>query len=97
MIPILGFPFISHYFPARRIVLHKLALNEPEIYRPGDEIQVSGIYRVMHDPAHVGSHEVICVEGKVFPPCRGCDHPRFVFLRAWTRIEDHEHFMTRIK
>jgi hypothetical protein len=52
---------------------------------------------VTHDLAHVEAHEVICIKGKVFPPCRGCDEPRFVFLRAWSAIEDHAHFSPKIK
>jgi hypothetical protein len=71
-------------------------MKQAETYRPGDEILASGIYQVTHDLPHAGPHEVICIQGKVFPPCRGCDHPRFTFLRAWCRIEDHEHFTTRI-
>lgn len=61
-------------------------------YKPGDTVPKSGIYRVTHDPAHAQEHEVTCVYGKTFPPCRGCRHPRFVLIRAAQHIETHEWF-----
>lgn len=63
-----------------------------DVYKPGDQVPKSGIYRVTHDPAHAQEHEVTCVAGKVFPPCRGCPHPRFVLVRAAWHIDTHEHF-----
>ena len=61
-------------------------------YKPGDEVPRSGIYLVTHDPAHTPAHEVTCVKGKAFPPCRTCRHPRFKLVRAAHHIETHEHF-----
>ena len=58
-------------------------------FKPGDVVPLSGIYRVAHDPAHTQEHEVTCIEGRVFPPCRGCQHPRFVLSRAAEHIEKH--------
>ena len=63
-----------------------------DVYKPGDVVPNSGIYRVTHDPAHAQEHEVTCVKGKIFPPCRGCKHPRFVLVKAAHHIETHEHF-----
>jgi hypothetical protein len=63
-------------------------------YKPGDEIPWSGIYRVTHAPAHMVEHEVTCIQGKLFPPCRDCDHPRFVLVHAADHVEHHEHFGT---
>ena len=51
-----------------------------------------GVYRVVHDSTHSQEHEVTCVYGKKFPPCRGCRHPRFVLVRAAHHIDTHEHF-----
>lgn len=62
------------------------------VYKPGDTVPASGIYRVTHDPAHTEAHEVTCVEGKKFPPCRSCNHPRFVLAREAKHIEAHAHF-----
>lgn len=61
-------------------------------FKPGEEVPHSGIYRVVHDNNHSEPHEVTCVYGKPFPPCRGCDHPRFVLVRAAIHIGAHEHF-----
>ena len=63
-------------------------------YKPGDVVPTSGIYKVTHDPAHTEEHEVTCVKGKIFPPCRDCHHPRFVLVRTTQHvaIEDHELF-----
>ena len=61
-------------------------------FKPGQEVPNSGIYRVVHDPAHHEPHEVTCVYGKRFPPCRDCHHPRFVLVRAAQHIESNEHF-----
>jgi hypothetical protein len=63
-----------------------------DVYKPGDKVQNSGIYRVTHDPKHDKEHEVTCVVGKVFPPCRGCNHPRFTLVKAARHIETQEHF-----
>jgi hypothetical protein len=77
--------------------MHTPVIDQPDSYRPGDEVQASGLYSVTHDPPHAGIHEVICIKGKIFPPCRGCDHPRFALVRAGCRIEDHEHFMLYVR
>ena len=63
-----------------------------DVFKPGDTVPHSGIYRVIHDPAHTQEHDVTCIFGKRFPPCRGCDHPRFVLKVAAQHIESHEHF-----
>ena len=60
-------------------------------YKPGEDVPKSGIYKVTHD-SHSPSHEVTCVYGKKFPPCRSCKHPRFELVRAAHHIETHEHF-----
>jgi len=36
-----------------------------DVYKPGDKVQYSEIYRITHDPAHAQEHEVTCVAGKV--------------------------------
>ncbi|MGF7181646.1 hypothetical protein HDF11_003167 [Tunturiibacter psychrotolerans] len=64
--------------------------NVGDVFKPGQDIPHSGIYRVVHDPNHAKEHEVTCVYGKRFPPCRGCAHPRFVLVRAAHHIETHE-------
>jgi hypothetical protein len=61
-------------------------------YKPGDTVEDSGIYEVRHDNFHAKKHEVTCVYGKRFPPCRGCDHPTFVLVRRAQHIESNENF-----
>ena len=61
-------------------------------YKPGDKVEKSGIYKVTHDKEHAESHEVTCVFGKTFPPCRGCKHPRFLLVRAARHIDSNENF-----
>jgi hypothetical protein len=61
-------------------------------YKPGSVVPESGIYKVTHDPKHAGVHEVTCVAGDKFPPCKGCDHPRFVLVRAAVHVAEQRSF-----
>ncbi len=63
-------PHIECISPTREAALHKPAIEQTEVYRPEDEVHASGLYRATHDPAHAGGHDVICIQGKIFPPCR---------------------------
>jgi hypothetical protein len=63
------------------------------IYKPGDKVPESGIYKVVHDPNHAKEHEVTCVFGETFPPCNGCGHhPRFALIRGAHHISTHPYF-----
>lgn len=62
-------------------------------YKPGDRVEASGIYRVLHDRQHHEPHEVTCVFGDHFPPCNGCGrHPRFKLVKAAKHITNHALF-----
>jgi hypothetical protein len=62
-------------------------------FEPGQKVPHSGIYRVIHDPYHSEEHEVTCVFGKPFPPCKHCGHHvRFVLERSAKHIASHEDF-----
>jgi hypothetical protein len=63
-----------------------------DVFKPGQDVPHSGIYKVIHDRSHAEEHEVTCVFGKKFPPCRECTHPRFVLVRAAHHISTHDHF-----
>jgi hypothetical protein len=64
-----------------------------EIYKPGDIVPASGIYRVTHDKEHHQDHEVTVIRGRKFPPCNHCgDHPRFIPVRMAWHIDNHEQF-----
>lgn len=69
-----------------------MTANVGDVFKPGDECAASGIYLVTHDPNHAQPHEVTCVYGKPFPPCRGCAHPRFKLVRAAEHINNSKHF-----
>lgn len=70
--------------------------NIGDIFKPGEEVPHSGIYRVVHDTHHAQEHEVTCVYGKRFPPCNNCGHGvRFVLVRAAHHIDTHEYFKGR--
>jgi len=61
-------------------------------HKPGEKVPESGIYRVTHDPKHLQEHEVTVIAGKPFPPCRGCQHPRFVAVKLAKHIEEDPNF-----
>ena len=64
-------------------------------YRPGDTVRQSGIYEVVHDREHRGSHEVVMVSSDKFPPCETCgDRVRFKIIRAATYIFYDKDFET---
>jgi hypothetical protein len=65
----------------------------PPVYKPGERVNTSGIYRVVHDTHHIQPHQVTCVAGEVFPPCRDCgSHPRFTLEQAAVHIGNSELF-----
>jgi hypothetical protein len=61
-------------------------------YKPGDTVPASGIYQVTHETRHHQPHDVTCIEGKKFPPCKTCAHPRFVLKYKAQHIADHSSF-----
>jgi hypothetical protein len=63
-----------------------------DLFRSGDRVQHSGIYRVFHNPEHVEPHEVTCLYGKRLPTCPRCEHTRFMLVRGAENIETHAHF-----
>lgn len=64
-----------------------------DIFKPGEIVENSGIYKVIHDKNHVEEHEVTCVKGEPFPPCKGCgSHPRFKPVKLAHHVQNHKHF-----
>jgi hypothetical protein len=64
-----------------------------ETFKPGDTVPNSGIYRVVHDEEHAEEHEVTCVSGKPFPPCRDCGSDvRFKLVRKAKHISKQRYF-----
>ena len=63
-----------------------------KLYRPGDWVPYSGIYRVIHHE-HLNAHEVTSVSGERFPECRQCrSQVRFALLSAARSIRKHAMF-----
>jgi len=62
-------------------------------YRPGDHVDHTGIYRVVHGGNHAPEHEVTVRYGRRFPPCNRCgQNPRFYPVRLAPDIDGDEHF-----
>jgi hypothetical protein len=64
------------------------------LYTSGEKAPHSGIYTVTHDPGHPREHEVTCIKGRKFPPCRNCKGVRFELKKATIHVEDHLYFKT---
>ena len=63
------------------------------VYKPGEVVPESGIYTVVHDRTHTAPHDVTCVRGHRFPPCRNCgSQVRFRAKYLAKHISDHELF-----
>jgi hypothetical protein len=62
-------------------------------FKPGDECERSGIYRVVHDGDHTQPHELTVVYGRKFPPCRQCGHlSRFLLVTGAQHVDSNEWF-----
>ncbi len=64
-------------------------------HREGSLVPESGIYEVIHDKNKhdVQKHEVTCIKGRRFPPCRGGgEDVQFRPVRIAIHIGDHQHF-----
>jgi hypothetical protein len=67
--------------------------TQSDVYKPGDIVKSSGIYRVIHDKQHAETHEITAIHGKKFPPCNHCGHhPRFVQVRSAQHIIHNQYF-----
>jgi hypothetical protein len=64
------------------------------LYTLGEKVPESGIYSVAHDPKHARPHDVTCIKGRKFPPCRNCIGVRFELKTAAVHVEDHLYFKT---
>ena len=63
-----------------------------QMYKPGEEVPKSGIYRVRHD-GHHHDHEVTCISGEQFPECNKCKGAvRFNLIIAAHAVDRHMHF-----
>jgi hypothetical protein len=66
-----------------------------EEHKPGEAVERSGLYIVVHYINHTASHEVTCVYGTTFPKCDHCgDKVRFVLIYGAQHTDSNEHFRT---
>lgn len=68
-----------------------------DVFKSGDRVQNSGIYQVIHDPAHAEPHEVTVLYGKRFPHCRACEYTRFMLVRGAENVETDGNFKTDLR
>ncbi|MFI4976013.1 MAG: hypothetical protein ACHP84_15845 [Caulobacterales bacterium] len=70
-----------------------MLLKIGDVYKPGETVPVSGLYRVKHFQVHATEHEVTCVRGERFAACSGCgDYPRFTLVKPAPHLTENEHF-----
>lgn len=63
------------------------------VYHPGQDVPRSGIYDVIHDANHRTHHQVTCVAGNRFPPCRNCgDKVGYRLFEAALHLVEDETF-----
>ena len=63
-----------------------------EVYRPGDPVPQTGVYRVKHN-GHRAEHEATLLDEKQFPQCSRCgDKVRFQLVRSAVRISRDRDF-----
>jgi hypothetical protein len=59
----------------------------------GQTVRETGIYEVIHDGAHRAAHEVVMLNGDLFPACDTCEERvRFRLLRTAPYIFQDEDF-----
>lgn len=65
-----------------------------EEFKAQDRVPVSGIYQVIHNPAHARPHDVTFIEGRHFPACNDCrgEHPKFLLKSTAQHISRHPSF-----
>ena len=70
--------------------------RQEDLFRAGDAIPKSGIYRVYH-VNHRVSHEVTLLRGEVFPRCEQCgDATHFELVRAASSLDSSNGFGVRL-
>ncbi|HEY3928496.1 MAG TPA: hypothetical protein VGL89_08990 [Candidatus Koribacter sp.] len=62
-------------------------------YKPGDKVQSSGVYRVLHQ-GHRDEHEATLREGELFPTCSVCErNVRFRLVQSARLIDRDTDFV----
>jgi len=58
----------------------------PQLARPGETCQNSGVYTVIHDGHESRYHELTLIRGEPFPPCRQCVGVQYRLVHAATHV-----------
>jgi hypothetical protein len=65
----------------------------PEVFSPGDKVEWTGVYKVIHAYEHVPSHHVTVLYGDRFPPCVTCiEKVRFELAVSALHVNAHALF-----
>lgn len=83
---------ILHRGP-RAAVMPSVSELKLKVFKPGEEVPASGVYKVSHDSAHRDEHEITGIIGELFPLCNRCgSHARFKLVHAAQHMKNHEFF-----
>ena len=68
-----------------------MSVNDFREYGPTESVPKSGIYDVIHLLPHTvfDHHQVTCVKGDKFPPCRDCKSVKYKLYRAAYHLSEH--------
>ncbi len=65
----------------------------PHIFKAGQKVSTTGVYKVVHAGQHIEAHYVTAVFGDTFPPCLECsDNIRFELALSAVHINAHPQF-----
>ena len=68
----------------------------PSLFRAGESIPESGLYRVLHG-GHRGNHEAVLLRGELFPRCQVCaENVHFELLQAAPHLNSNENRKRRL-
>lgn len=67
-------------------------MADQKIYKPLEKVPESGIYTVVHDSAHAEPHDVTCIKGRKFPPCRYCQNAKFELKMQAVHVRVNSNF-----
>jgi len=66
----------------------------PAIFKAGDKVPTTGVYKTVHARQHIPPHYVTAVFGDTFPPCLECsDNVQFEIELAAVHVNAHPQFM----
>jgi hypothetical protein len=65
----------------------------PDVYRAGQMVPATGVYKAVHTNEHIPAHYVTALFGDTFPPCSTCSNKvRFQLAMSAIHVEAHPQF-----